>query len=310
MVICAYTETRWNELNRAIASIQQQTAAPCELIIVIDHNPRLYERVCEQLGYWNVPEIQRSSVIAIQNNQAQGLSGARNSGVAQARGAWIAFLDEDAVAAPNWLARLGAGYNAPNVLGVGGSIQPSWKRERPAWFPEEFDWVVGCTYRGMPHEPQPVRNLIGCNMSFRREVFDAVGGFQNGIGRIGALPMGCEETEFCIRLRQRWREGVLLYEPQAKVYHTVPSTRSNWKYFSSRCYAEGVSKAQVANLVGANDALASEKSYVTRTLPSGVMRNVSSALKNADPRGLARAGAILLGLLLTTAGYVKGTCIS
>src|SRR5439155_54307 len=78
--------------------------------------------------------------------------------------------------------------------------------ERPTWHPPEFGWVVGCSYRGLPVEPAPVRNLIGCNMSMRRELFDAVGGFTHGIGRIGTIPLGCEETEWCIRVRQRFPE--------------------------------------------------------------------------------------------------------
>ena len=49
----------------------------------------------------------------------------------------------------------------------------------------ELDWIVGCTYTGQPTEQAEVRNLMGCNMSFRREVFERVGGFAEEIGRIG-----------------------------------------------------------------------------------------------------------------------------
>jgi cellulose synthase/poly-beta-1,6-N-acetylglucosamine synthase-like glycosyltransferase len=114
-------------------------------------------------------------------------------------------MDEDATAAPDWLERLTHGYDSDEVLGVGGTIDPLWLTGRPAWFPAEFDWVVGCTYRGLPETANRVRNLIGCNMSFRREVFQQVGGFRSGIGRIGLRPVGCEETELCIRLNQHIR---------------------------------------------------------------------------------------------------------
>ncbi len=67
--------------------------------------------------------------------------------------------------------------------------------------PEEFYWVVSANYRGMPPSGAHVRNLLGGNMSFRREQFDVVGGFRSDIGRgAGKRPLGCEETEFCIRL--------------------------------------------------------------------------------------------------------------
>ena len=93
-------------------------------------------------------------------------------------------------------------------MGVGGAIAPVWCGERPKWFPEEFHWIVGCSYRGMPRTPAAVRNLFGCNMSFRREAFDALGGFRLGYG--------CDETEFCIRLQQRWPHKVVLYNPRSR----------------------------------------------------------------------------------------------
>lgn len=296
VVICAYTEDRWDDLIQAVQSVRAQSAPPREILVVVDHNPGLLARVRAQ-----VP-----GVVVVENQEPRGLSGARNSGIAAARGSVIAFIDEDAVASPDWLAHLSAGYTDPRVLGVGGAIEPLWLSGRPSWFPDEFDWVVGCTYRGMPQVAAAVRNLIGCNMSLRREVFAAVGGFRNGIGRVGTHPVGCEETELCIRAGQRWPEGIFLYEPQARVYHRVPAGRARWSYFFARCYAEGRSKAQVARLVGAQDGLAAERSYVRRTLPLGVWRGLMDALARRDPAGAARAGAIVAGLALTAAGYVRG----
>ena len=70
--------------------------------------------------------------------------------------------------------------------------------------------------------PCAVRNVLGGNASFRREVFDKVGGFISGIGRgQGTRPLGCEETEFCIRLRQQIPGSVLLFDEQAMIWHRV-----------------------------------------------------------------------------------------
>lgn len=299
VVICAYTEERWQDLVAAIASVREQSAPAREIIIVVDHNDGLLDRVHRQ-----IPDV-----VAVANAEARGLSGARNSGVAVARGAIIAFLDDDAVAAPDWLEHLRVGYDDPRVLGVGGAIEPAWTSRRPPWFPDEFYWVMGCTYRGMPETTAAVRNLIGANMSFRREVFEVVGGFNAGVGRVGALPVGCEETELCIRGLQRWPTGVWRYEPRARVSHTVLARRTRWEYFRSRCYAEGRSKAVVSRLVGAGDGLASEWVYTLRTLPAGVVRGLAAAVRHRDPAGLARAGAIVAGLTITTVGYVAGTAM-
>jgi glycosyltransferase involved in cell wall biosynthesis len=243
-------------------------------------------------------------VIVVENHHPRGLSGARNSGVSATRSEIIAFLDDDAAATPEWLARLNDQYRDPDVLGVGGSIEPVWQTERPAWFPAEFDWVVGCTYRGLPETVHAVRNLIGCNMSFRREVFQKAGGFRSEIGRIGTRPVGCEETEFCIRVNQHQPRGVFVHAPSARVYHQVPSQRTNMRYFIARCYAEGLSKAFVTRLVGSGQSLASERTYAFQTLPRGVRRNLADMLRRRDLAGLARAMAIVAGLGVTTWGYV------
>jgi cellulose synthase/poly-beta-1,6-N-acetylglucosamine synthase-like glycosyltransferase len=215
----------------------------------------------------------------------------------------IAFMDEDATAAPDWLYWLSRYYDDARVAGVGGAIEPIWLANRPKWFPSEFDWVVGCTYRGMPETPAQVRNLIGCNMSLRREIFQRIGGFRSGIGRVGVSPVGCEETELCIRLNQYHQQSQLLYEPRSKVYHRVPARRSSWRYFLSRCYAEGLSKAIVARFVGADDGLSSERAYILRTLPRGILRGITDAICHRDFSGPARSAAILIGLAVTMCGY-------
>lgn len=295
VIVCAYTEERWADLIAAIDSLHAQMLKPEQIILVIDHNEPLFERARSRF----TPQ----GVVVIKNSEPRGLSGARNSGLKLSRSEIVAFMDEDAVAEPSWLARLAAAYDDPQVLGVGGAIVPTWAEGRPGWFPETFDWVVGCTYAGMPSERAAVRNLIGCNMSFRREVVEQNGGFRHGIGRVGTRPVGCEETEYCIRASHRWPEGRFVYEPEARVRHTVPAKRANWAYFRSRCYAEGLSKAAIGQFVGAKSSLSSEKAYVARTLPLAVARNLGAALR-LDANGLARAAAIIAGLGLTGAGYL------
>ena len=297
VVICAYTEERWDDLVASVESVRQQSTPPREIIVVIDHNPRLLDRVRTHI----------SDVIAIGNSKPQGLSGARNSGLAIAQGARVAFLDDDATAEPDWLVRLYRSCDDPQVLGAGGTVEPQWMSKRPNWFPEEFYWVVGCSYQSFPEMPVVVRNPFGGCTCFQREVFDVVGGFRDGIGRIGTLPMGGEETELCIRAQQHWPQKVFLYNPQARIHHRIPARRTSWRYFQSRCYAEGLSKALVTRYVGAKDSLASERTYTLKTLPSGVIRNIKNSIFHHNLIGFQRAGAIIAGLFITMMGYFIGT---
>jgi hypothetical protein len=293
VLLCAYTEDRWSDIEEALDAVAGQSFAALEVILVVDHNPVLYGRA-------------RSSfplVVVVENLGAKGLSGARNTGVAKARGDVIAFLDDDAVPEHDWLERLMIHYDDERTLGVGGHVEPAWYAARPGWFPEEFDWVVGCSYRGLPTRVSPLRNPIGANMSFRRFVLEQLGGFDSRVGRIGRRPTGCEETELCIRAHMRWPGSWILYEPAATVRHKVPPARSRMSYFVLRCWLEGQSKAEIASIRGSGQFLATERSYVTTILPRGVVAAARSTLSTGRPEGITRALSIILGLGLTAAGY-------
>jgi GT2 family glycosyltransferase len=294
VVICAYAECRWEALVGAVASAREQNPEPDEVVVVIDHNDALLARAARAL-----PEA-----LVVANTERRGLSGARNTGVRHASGAIVAFLDDDASARPGWLLALVRAFEDASVIGVGGVALPVWESSAPTWLPSEFLWVVGCSYRGLPAQRAEIRNPIGANMAFRREVLERVGGFTDGIGRIGRTPLGCEETELSIRAREA-TGGRIVQRRDAEVDHLVGHDRASWSYFRRRCWAEGLSKVVVARRVGSDAALASERSYVVRTLPAGVWRGLGDAARG-DRSGLARAGAIVCGLAITAAGYVRG----
>ena len=295
VVVCAFAARRWRDLVAAVGSLAVQSRAPDEIVVVIDHNSALERRAAA--------ELPAARVLA--SAHAPGLSGARNSGVEAASGDVIAFMDDDAIADRDWLRTLLAHYRDPQVIAVGGAVVPRWEGGRPRGYPEEFDWVVGCTYRGMPTERTAVRNLIGANMSFRRAVFRTVGGFSDGIGRVGTLAAGCEETELCIRAGAAFPTCVILYEPAARVSHRVPAARASWRYFGERCYREGRSKAQITKLAGIGSGLASERAHAARTIPIGVVSGLRTALAG-DRAGLVRAAALVGGLSVTTLGFIVG----
>ena len=162
VVICAYTEARWEQLCQAVSSVQAQRRPVDEIIVVIDHNDALLARA----------QVAFATTTVLANAAAQGLSGARNTGIDASTGDIVCFLDDDAAAEEDWSTHLLAPYADPNILGVGGAATPAWETAEPSWWPGEFGWVVGCSYRGQPTTTSPVRNLMGCNMSLRRTVLD------------------------------------------------------------------------------------------------------------------------------------------
>lgn len=301
VVICVYTEDRWEDILAAVASVRAQSRPALETLLVVDHNQGLLERLTRE--YKEVAEVR-----VLANTGPRGLSAGRNTGIAASHGEIIAFLDDDAVAERDWLAYFAEGYTDPRVMAVGGRTVPIWASgRRPAWFPEEFDWVVGCAYKGLPGGIARVRNVLGGNASFRRTAFDAAGGFATGIGRDGdKRPLGCEETELCIRLSRARPDAILLLDDRAVIHHRVPDVRERFGYFRTRTYAEGLSKALVARSVGAGKGLESERRYTTRVLPAGVARGLRDALLGRAG-GAGRAGAIVAGVATAAGGYVVGS---
>jgi glycosyltransferase involved in cell wall biosynthesis len=289
VVICAYTAKRWDDLLRAVRSVEEQVMPPDQIVVVIDHNARLFEQATSTF---------RDAVV-IENAYDNGLSGARNTGIEAATGDVIAFLDDDAAARPEWLSTLLPHYAVDEVAAVGGFINAIWPASRPWWLVPEYDWVVGCSYVGLPIATSDVRNLIGANMSFRHEVFKEVGGFADSLGRIGTIPAGCEETELCIRVHSHEPTTRIVYEPAAVVDHYVGADRLNLRYFLTRCYREGVSKAKVARLADNRRALATEKEYVCTALRHAAVRELRrGAIQNV--------GLIVTGVALAGVGFVKG----
>jgi hypothetical protein len=151
----------------------------------VDSNPSL----CSELASVLPPEVR------LLETERQGLSEARNIGIAAARSDVVAFLDDDAAADARWLSSLIIAFaDDAELLGAGGPVLPRWGAER-RWLRDELLWLVGCTYRGHREDAGPIRNPIGCNMAFRRRELVAAGSFATNFGKRGNALETCDETE-------------------------------------------------------------------------------------------------------------------
>jgi glucosyl-dolichyl phosphate glucuronosyltransferase len=297
VIILCFTLDRWDDLERAVASVREQTLRAHEVILVVDGNEDLKRRAEEQLD----------GVAVVMNAHTQGEAGGRQTGSEHATGTILAFIDDDAIADPDWLAELLRGYADPAALGVGGHIDPLWRQPPPRWFPEEFNWVVGCTYAGMPVQTTRIRNPIGANMSVWASVLTETGAFEARLGRVGGakgMAGTAVETEFGIRTTRAHPGRYWVYCPQARVRHVVVPQRATWRYFLNRCRVEGRAKAVLTDVAGKDQALRSERIYVRSVLPRAVARELASACRG-NPAGLARAFAIVTGLAVTTLAYAS-----
>lgn len=277
VIVCTYTEKMVEHVLACIESINNQTLKPDEIILVLDPKERLVE-------------FYRSKVdrnVKIYASSGFGLSFARNTGVKMSEGDIVVFIDDDAVANENWLEYMIKNYDDQNIIGVGGLSKPIWEYKNPIYFPEELYWIIGCSYKGLPKEKAEVRNPIGCNMSFRKKVFEEIGYFRTDIGRIGKKPMGDEETEFSIRVLEGFPNSRIIYDPQVIVHHRVRRSRTSLGYIWNRSFYEGIGKATIGQRLKYLSPLETENTYLSGILREGIpsrfrrfyeYRNVSQLL--------------------------------
>jgi glucosyl-dolichyl phosphate glucuronosyltransferase len=295
VIVCAYTEMRWQQTRAAVESALAQRPRPAEVLLVVDHNADLAAQARRELA----------GVLVVESTGTPGLSGARNTGLRAATQPIAAFLDDDAQARPGWLSSLIEPYSDSKVMGTGGSVYPWWPTLRPAWLSPVFDWVVGCSYLGLPESVAPVRNPIGANMSLRiREALE-VGGFDVSLGRSVSGSRGCEETELAIRLTASQEKSIILYVPAAAVDHHVGEDRLRFGYFLRRCWHEGVSKATVVRLAGSSAGLERERRHVAVVIPTALFRDLRG-FATGDFSAFLRMTLAIAGLATTTAGYLTG----
>lgn len=295
VLICCYTHDRLDQLSAGIRAAQAQLRpAVDELIVIVDHNESLRTDLVAAFP---------AGITVIPNVHLSGLSGARNTGVDTARGEIVVFLDDDATLRRGALDTVRTAFADTKVIAVGGAVHAQWEAGQPSWFPDEFGWVVGCDYRGLAADGSEIRNPIGAAMAVRRVELQKIGGFSDRLGRVGTVPAGCEETLMGIELRTHFPDSKIVRLEPFAVDHFVPRSRSTLRYFTSRCRHEGRSKAILSEMVGSEAGLAAERSYVVRTLSTGVGRYLRGSVTGNGFSELSRILVMILGLLVTASAH-------
>jgi glycosyltransferase involved in cell wall biosynthesis len=287
VVICAYTIDRWALLREAVDSARSQEIQPAEIVVCIDHNPDLLALARQT---WSSD----ADVSVIENRFPGRLGSARNSAMEVVGGDVVAFLDDDARAAPDWLSRLEAIYDgAPDVQAVGGGPSPRYEVPRPNWFPLEFDWVFGCAYRGLPSERGATGRLIGASMSARRLAILKVDGFHSD---------NHDDMDLSHRLIAEFGHDSVIYDPSIQVSHYVTRERLTWRYFWHRCFDVNRGKVLAFQDLGHAGNQSADVAFVRHAL----LKVLPEYLADPFGGGWRRAGALLAGIALAALGNLAG----
>lgn len=236
---CIITYNREEFLYEALKSLAQQSLQSQDYeVILVDNNstdstPQIAEKFKQD--FLNINFI---SVI----EEKQGESAARNRAVKEAHASLVAFIDDDAIATHDYLYQVVDFFdNHPNVMAGGGKILPYFhpSGEKPAWLSHYLLGLVSCVDLGDEIKPFP-KYPIGCNMIFRKEVFDQLGNFDSRLGRKKRNLIGSSEKEMFIRMKQQ--KMPIYYLPDALVYHTMPEERISMDFIGRMSIGMGQSE--------------------------------------------------------------------
>jgi glucosyl-dolichyl phosphate glucuronosyltransferase len=232
VIICTFD--RADHLRRALEALTCQTALPGSYeIIVVDNSAGAATSAVVQ-SFASTPD---SPPIRWVHEARPGLGPARNRGIAAAGAQIIAFTDDDALPASDWIARGLACFDAGDapLAAVGGRVLPLFEETPPEWYDPAYEEdSCGSEQRPMTREEWPSGN----NMFIHADVFRRHGGFDVQ-GMAGDRMAYGEETAFFERVRRADAGVVFLYCPHVLVRHLIPPYKTTVGFMLKRSFNSG-----------------------------------------------------------------------
>ena len=234
IIVCTYN--RAESLKDTLAALARLEASPERTweVVVVDNNSRDHTKQVVEATQQTWPRLRYVF------ESAQGLSHARNRGIAESTGEVILFTDDDVLPESDWLEITLAGLEKYQADACGGYIAPIWETPPPSWLTERFyGFLAVRTDRSDDYMiTAPGQAPFGANMAFKRKVFRHVGLFDVRRGRQGKVLAGGEDIELFERVLAAGLRAAFL--GQSRVHHKVEAYRCTkhylrrWRYQSSR----------------------------------------------------------------------------
>ena len=226
IVICSYNRASY--ISDALDSLYTQTAGLNAFeAIIVDNNST--DNTAEVFRQWSASHTNGSFTYITETNQ--GASFARNTGAAVAKGQWLCFMDDDAVATPNYVENILKHIETkPDAVGFGGRIIPKYIPAEPKWMSYYVSSLVGnFDYAPTACAFENGKYPLESNMIVRKDVYDAIGGFNTALpGVVGTLRIGGEGKELFYKILALGH--IIYYDPAICVHHVVEVKKLTSEY--------------------------------------------------------------------------------
>lgn len=237
-IVC--THNRADYLPRALQSLVNQNMPKdhYDIIVVDNHSTDDTKRAVERFSSTsNMRYIYEATV---------GLSYARNSGWHNARSPYVAYLDDDAIAHPEWLNRIVETFQTvtPQPGCVGGKTEPIWETDRPRWL---SDWLLhGLAIIDWTDTPHVLDNLsaewlVGANIAFPVDVLRQTAGFTSKLDRAGKNLLSSGDVFLEKQIKKMGYS--CFYHPDISIKHHIFKSRLTQSWFRRRYFSQGLSDA-------------------------------------------------------------------
>lgn len=290
-IICTYN--RHDLLIETIRSLEAQTLHPRRYEIIVVDNSSDFEARAQ---FWrDFPGLTNLRVIL---EDVPGLSRARNIGMRAAAAPIVAYIDDDAVAVPEWLEELLRAFERDKATGIaGGPVEPVWPGSEPPWL---HKWLRGhLTIVDLGPEARTLADgewLAGTNIAFRNDALQAAGGFNETLGRVRGILLSNEEIAVAEFIR---KEGLnSFYIPAARVFHRVHADRVSQSWLRRRASWQIVSDLLAGGPAGAEpERLWADLGNYLMRLPLE-MRNVRGLFYDTQDPELFEKQCVAIGALM------------
>ncbi len=255
ITVCICTHDRPNYVRTCLDGLRRQTLNSDQFDILVVDSASTGDVPAELARM--VAEVDNARLVRVEQ---PGISLARNAGAQEADGAYVAYIDDDAIPAADWVERIVAASEAtdPPPAMIGGRILPSWEAPLPTWWPPQLRGSLSIIeYEGqgeyrtdeLPTGLEP----YGANMAVHVLPLLAIGGFGTASGRQGKALLSDEEVQLAWRLQATGHS--VRYDSRIVVQHQIQAGRLTPAWLLSRLYWQGVSTVRTRRLLGYRGAV-------------------------------------------------------